>query len=167
MSPPQVVHTERVSSSPVTTWHEGVGRLVHQAAIAESAVARLARQLGGVDEAAAAQLLPLELEQLVRVVRNLLPLRIHDVRLVNDVLDWTHQVRKLYAVRTSVVHTVWVAAEDTGEMVPAWSSADVAESPVAVADLERTTGRLAQLCGAPLHELLERTRTWTPSVASS
>lgn len=142
-------------------WHEAVGRLVHQAALAEAGVGRLAHQLSGVDEAASTQLLPLELEQLVRVVRNLAPLRIRDVRLVTDVLGWTHQVRKLYAVRTSVVHTVWAAGGRPDERTPAWSSAGVTDGPVAVGELTRTTSRLEHLCGDPLDALLTRTATWT------
>lgn len=143
-------------------WEQSVGRLVHHAAVAEGAVARLARLLSGVDPVAAPQLLPLELEALVRVVRNLVPVRVRDVGLVNDLLDWTHQIRKLYAVRTSVVHTVWGATSESDSRLPVWSSADVGEDPLTVADLLRTASRLERLCGAPLDALLERTRRWCP-----
>lgn len=154
-----------MTATEVTGWRGAVGGLVHQGAVAEAAVARLARLLSGIDDAASGQLLPLELEQLIRVVRNLLPLRVHDVRVVGDVLDWTHQVRKLYAVRTSVVHTVWVPDGETDAMRPEWSSAGAAEGPIRVADVDRTTERLARLCAEPLDNLLVRTARWTTAPA--
>lgn len=137
-----------------TTWDVAVGQLVRASAVAERAVSQLARSLAGVDRVSALYLLPLELEPLVRIIRNLMPLRVRDRSLNDDVLEWTHQVRKLYAVRTAVVHTVWVDA--AGEMRPLWSNAGMAEHPLTVTDLERTTRRLLHLCGEPLDQLLER-----------
>lgn len=135
-------------------WDQAVGRLVRAAARAESAVALLLGRLSGLDDAAAHQLLPVEFDQVVRVVRNLLPVRVHDVRLVGDVLGWTHQVRKLYAVRSSVVHTVWAPSGDAPGMVPAWSNAEVSGEPTTVGDLELTRARLAHLCDEPFDRLL-------------
>lgn len=135
-------------------WDRAVGRLVRAAARAEAAVAVLLGRLSGLDDPAAHQLLPVEFDQVVRVVRNLLPVRVHDVRLVGDVLAWTHQVRKLYAVRTSVAHTVWRPSDDARGMVPVWSNAEVSGEPTTVADLERTRARLAHLCAEPFDQLL-------------
>lgn len=149
-----------------TSWDVAVGRLVHAAAVAERAVSQLARALSGVDQVSAPYLLPLELESLIRIIRNLMPLRVRDRRLNDDVLEWTHQVRKLYAMRTAVVHTVW--ADTTGgvdeEMHPAWSNAGVAEYPLTVADLARSTRRLTHLCGEPLDQLLARVAQHAPEV---
>lgn len=117
-------------------------------------MAALARSLTGVGAVTAAHLLPLELEQLVRVVRNLTPVRLPDVGLVSDLLAWTHQVRKLYAVRTSVVHTVWAVSDEPGTVQPVWSSGGVAEGALGTDDVDRTAERLAQMCGGPLEELL-------------
>jgi len=148
----------RVRDAGDARWDEAVGRLVRQAAAAESAVALLAARLSGLDDAGAHQLLPVEMENMVRVVRNLLPVRVRDVRLVGDVLAWTHQVRKLYAVRSSVVHTVWAVSDDGRGMVPVWSNAEVSGDPTTVGDLDRTCTRLALLCTGTFDDLLERVR---------
>lgn len=153
-------------ASEFPVWDVAVGRLVHAAAVAERAVSQLARALSGVDRVSAPYLLPLELESLVRIIRNLMPLRVRDSRLNDDVLDWTHQVRKLYAVRTAVVHTVWAdAAEGAVEEVhPVWSNAGVAEHPLTIDDLARTTRRLQHLCGEPLDRLLDRVAQLAPDL---
>ena len=149
-----------------TNWDVAVGRLVHAAAVAERAVSQLATALSGIDRVSAPYLLPLELESLIRIIRNLMPLRVRDRRLNDDVLEWTHQVRKLYAVRTAVVHTVWAeAGEDvTAEVRPLWSNAGMAEHPLTASDLTRTTNRLMHLCGAPLDRLLDRVAELAPDV---
>jgi len=140
------------------TWDVAVGRLVRSAAVAERAVSQLAQALSAVDPVSAPYLMPLELESLIRIIRNLMPVRVRDRRLNDDVLEWTHQVRKLYAVRTAVVHTIWAdtTASETQEMHPAWSNAGVADLPLTVAELTRNTQRLTHLCGEPLDQLLAR-----------
>ncbi|MGY1684236.1 hypothetical protein ACI8AV_05090 [Geodermatophilus sp. SYSU D00804] len=148
-------------------WEAAVGRLVAAAASAERAVSRLARALSGIDRVAAPYLLPLELDALVRLIRNLMPLRVRDRRLNDDVVDWTHQVRKLYAVRTTVVHTVWEPAHGEPGMRPAWSNAGVAEHPLTVAELTRTVDRIATLCGDPLDRLLQRIAEAAPALAAA
>ncbi|MGY1644401.1 hypothetical protein ACI782_25120 [Geodermatophilus sp. SYSU D00703] len=153
-------------------WDAAAGRLVHAAAVAERAVSQLARALSGVDEKSAPYLLPLELDALVRIIRNLMPLHVRDRRLNDDVLEWTHQVRKLYAIRTAVVHTVWADAGSDGGgrlgdddgMRPVWSNAGVADHPLTVADVERTTRRLTDLCGRPQEELLRRIAELAPAL---
>ncbi|MGY1594148.1 hypothetical protein ACI789_06885 [Geodermatophilus sp. SYSU D00965] len=155
-----------------TTWDRAVGRLVGAGAGAERAVAQLARGLSGMDAKSAPYLLPLELDALVRIIRNLMPLHVRDRRLNDDVLEWTHQVRKLYAIRTAVVHTVWGDADDDrggglGDdegMRPVWSNAGVADHPLTVGELERTTRRLTDLCGRPLEELLRRIAELAPAL---
>lgn len=139
-----------------TDWDVAVGRLVHASALAERSVSQMARLLSGVDPVSAPYLLPLELEALVRTVRNLMPLRIRDRRLNDDVLEWTHQVRKLYAVRTAVLHTVWAEPDADGGRRPVWSNAGVGEHPMTVAELDRTTDRLTALCGGHWESLLRR-----------
>ncbi len=147
-------------------WDAAVGGLVSAAAVAERSVSRLARALSGIDRVSAPYLLPLELDALVRLIRNLMPLRVRDRRLNDDVLEWTHQVRKLYAVRTAVVHTVWAEAPDEpgGGMRPVWSNAGVAEHPLTVADLTRTVSRITALCGDPLDRLLQRIAELAPDL---
>jgi hypothetical protein len=146
-----------------TAWDVATGRLIHAAALGERAVSQLARALTGVDDVSAPYLLPLELEDLVRIIRNLMPLRVRDRRLNDDVLRWTHQVRKLYAVRTAVVHTVWDRTTGGAEgMHPVWSNAGVSELPLTVADLDRSTQRLTSLCGEPLDQLLTRIAAQLP-----
>jgi hypothetical protein len=160
-----------VAADPAT-WDGAVGRLVGAGAGAERAVARLARGLSGMDEKSAPYLLPLEFDALVRIIRNLMPLHVRDRRLNDDVLEWTHQVRKLYAIRTAIVHTVWVDASGDGGaalgddegMRPVWSNAGVADHPLTVADLERTTARLTHLCGRPQEELLRRIAEHAPAL---
>jgi hypothetical protein len=153
----------------VRDWDVAVGRLVHAAALAERSVSQMARVLSGVDPVSAPYLLPLELEALVRTVRNLMPLRIRDRRLNDDVLEWTHQVRKLYAVRTAIVHTVWAdpVAGDGDGREPVWSNAGVAEHPMSVAELDRTTDRLTVLCGEPWESLLRRIAERDPRLEGS
>lgn len=153
-------------AAQAAAWDVAVGRLVHAAAVAERAVSQLARALSGVDAVSAPYLLPLELESLVRIIRNLMPLRVRDRRLNDDVLEWTHQVRKLYAVRTAVVHTVWANAAGGGaeEVRPLWSNAGAAEHPLTVADLERTRHRLLHLCDEPLTQLMARVARLSPQV---
>ncbi|HST99296.1 MAG TPA: hypothetical protein VLJ85_16740, partial [Geodermatophilus sp.] len=95
-------------------------------------------------------------------------LHVRDRRLNDDVLEWTHQVRKLYAIRTAVVHTVWQDTDadldrDEG-MSPVWSNAGIAEHPLTLAELTRTTRRLTDLCGDPLEELLQRIADLAPAL---
>ncbi|MFW3172815.1 hypothetical protein [Geodermatophilus sp. CPCC 206100] len=155
-----------MTSADLDDWHQAVGRLVSAAAVAERAVSQLARALSGVNERSAPYLLPLELDALVRIIRNLMPLHVRDRRLNDDVLEWTHQVRKLYAVRTAVVHTVWqdTDADSDEGMHPAWSNAGIADHPLTVAELVRTTRRITDLCGDPLEQLLRRVAELAPAL---
>ncbi|SNR88002.1 hypothetical protein SAMN04488107_0412 [Geodermatophilus saharensis] len=74
-------------------------------------------------------------------------------------------MRKLYAVRTAVVHTVWEDAVDgPGGMRPVWSNAGVAEHPLDVADLTRTIDRITALCGDRLDRLLQRIDELAPGL---
>ncbi len=147
-----------MTATDAVSWDVSVGRLVTAAALAERAVSQMARQLSGVDPVNAPYLLPLELEALVRLIRNLMPVHVRDRHLNDDVLEWTHQVRKLYAVRTAILHTVWGEPQDGAEggRLPTWSNAGVGEHPMTVAELTRTTDRLTALCGAPWEKLMGR-----------
>lgn len=146
-----------MTATDAENWDVAVGRLVTAAVLAERAVSQMARLLSGVAPVNAPYLLPLELEALVRIIRNLMPLHVRDRHLNDDVLEWTHQVRKLYAVRTAILHTVWGEPQgaDAGRL-PEWSNAGVAEHPMTVAELTRTTDRLTAMCGAPWEKLMGR-----------
>jgi hypothetical protein len=125
----------------------------------------MAQALSGVNQASAPYLLPLEFDALVRIIRNLMPLHVRDRRLNDDMLEWTHKVRKLYAVRTAVVHSVWQdAAEPGGGAWPVWSNAGAADHPLTVADLSRAAQRLLELCDAPLLELRKRLEERAPAL---
>lgn len=147
-----------IDAQPRRDWDAAVGRLLREAAEAESRMAALLRVLAGVDGPAAASVLPREVDAMVGMAEALLPLHVRDRRLLDDFRRWVHAVARLCALRTTVVHSVWELRDEDGHAVmhPAWSSGGADRHPMTPGELADTTAAVSRLLGAPADDLLLR-----------
>jgi hypothetical protein len=140
-------------------WDAAVGRLLAEAAGAESRLAFLLRVLAGTDGPSAAYVLPREVPAMVGLAQDLLPVHVREQRLLDDFRRWVHAVAQVCALRTTVVHSVWELQDEDGRAVmqPVWSSSrDAGRHPVTAGELSRRTAAASRLLGAPADELLLR-----------
>jgi hypothetical protein len=147
-----------LDGDPRQEWDAAVGRLLAEAAGAESRLALLLRVLAGTDGPRAAYVLPREVTAMVTLAGDLLPLHVRERGLLDDFRRWVHAVSQVCALRDRVVHSVWELRDDGGRAVmqPVWSSSDAGRHPVTAVELARTTSSATRLLGPPADELFLR-----------
>lgn len=94
-----------------------VGEVAQQSAMLESVVAITVWGLAGLDHTVARIVVPNNMERMLTLIGQLLPVRVDDADLRQEVQTWVTEVRRLYKERGSILHSVWIGNGDSG---PHW-----------------------------------------------
>lgn len=89
-------------------FRQAVGEVAQQAAILESVVAIVAWGMAGLDQRVARIVVPNNMDRMLTLIRDLLPLRVSDDGLRREVESWLTDVKATYARRSKVIHSAWL-----------------------------------------------------------
>lgn len=89
-----------------------VGEVAQQAAQLESVVAIVAWGLAGLEDDIARIVVPNNMDRMLSLITDLLPIRVLDDGLRQDVSKWASSVRGVYRQRNSILHSVWIPVDD-------------------------------------------------------
>lgn len=94
--------------SSSTNFRAAVGEVAQQSAQLESAVAIVTWGLAGVEQDIARIVIPNNMDRMLSLVNELVPVRVADPGLQRTVRDWAGRVRTIYASRGRILHSVWI-----------------------------------------------------------
>lgn len=97
-----------------SNFRAAVGEVAQQSAQLEAVVAIVTWGLAGVEQDIARIVIPNNMDRMLSLVNDLVPVRVTDPELQRTVRDWTGRVRSIYNSRGRILHSVWIGDDEEG-----------------------------------------------------
>ncbi|MGO4250158.1 hypothetical protein AB4Y87_23435 [Paenarthrobacter sp. RAF54_2] len=98
-----------------TNFRAAIGEVAQQSAQLEAVVAIVTWGLAGVEQAIARIVVPNNMDRMLSLINELVPVRVQDPELQRRVKDWSGRVRTVYNSRGRILHSVWIGNDDDGQ----------------------------------------------------